>query len=946
MPILLAAQREYLRLDDLVRVEIERGQKTYQRIFDQGVQIVENKLMLLPPLFTSLKQRCQQYSNSDRNEGNFALAFPVVQRVKGKGQDQKHLFYPAFVLDISSIFQGNYRGTGWDLSQEFQILPIAPNLIEYFGLQEPEVESLIVTEGIHRFLQDAFKRPFPSIRDFILQVDLPDNRGCSVRRSPYLVRLNLKSYNTLLREDLCILEQSLNQPDLPVWYEPGHPVTEYLFGVPEPPREDFIFWAAAPGIIPDSYQAAALKHSEDNRLTTVLGGPGSGKTELSFNLIAQQIWKRAHAQIHNDVDLNNLCTFAATTNSAIDKFTGRLNTKISSPLFYLPGGKQKVIREECLPKLRSAIEHLQSIPYDVELHAQAKQIILDLESQLNQAVQQNHELQDKKQHDRELLSSLNSEIETLEQSIANVEILQNQYAHLNDFSDFPHAAYEEIQKYLEQAWKELPCEDDPWGKRATDWLGVVSDQTVFQRLAHRVFASCLHTQSFDRFRFTVPLNREQLESARLEVARLIDAFERWQAVQDQKAKNEQEIEDKREILTALEGNRRIVQERFGQYPSDDFYDRFYQEHHDLQVQLFQRSWEFLQQEALLRRDEIVTTLRIYEGALIGNEEALGEIRLNAERFFTRLSLVFPVLSSTLQSLATLLPLKPDLISLAILDEAGATPLHQALPLLARAWQAVVLGDPKQIEPIINLCPDTVQEYCKQSFLDRGLSFQDYERYAPTAKDSATAFHRAAGASGESGDLGKAIVLRNHYRSVPSIISFCSPNYPDGLNILTSDRPSALGPNLIAYPVQGVIQNRVNSQEIQAIKMIVDDLLGQGYTADEIGVLSPFFHQASALRSQLRERWRDFSYYSIGTVHDFQGGEKPVIILSPFQCDRDFLNYINRRSNLLNTAVSRAEELFILVGNLEELESSGETRRLVRHCRQYGEIRSLRGDKAT
>lgn len=97
LPILLAAQREYLRLDDLARVEIERGQKTYQRIFDQGVQVVENKLILPLALFNSLKQQCQQHSNSDRNEGDFALAFPVVRRVKGKGQDQKHLFYQSSI---------------------------------------------------------------------------------------------------------------------------------------------------------------------------------------------------------------------------------------------------------------------------------------------------------------------------------------------------------------------------------------------------------------------------------------------------------------------------------------------------------------------------------------------------------------------------------------------------------------------------------------------------------------------------------------------------------------------------------------------------------------------------------------------------------------------------------------------------------------------------------
>ena len=68
----------------------------------------------------------------------------------------------------------------------------------------------------------------------------------------------------------------------------------------------------------------------------------------------------------------------------------------------------------------------------------------------------------------------------------------------------------------------------------------------------------------------------------------------------------------------------------------------------------------------------------------------------------------------------------------------------------------------------------------------------------------------------------------------------------------------------------------------------------------------------------------------------------MILLSTRQCRKeDSLWFINRRSNLLNVAVSRARELFILVGNLEHLEQGGgHTKMLVEHIRQHGEIRSL------
>jgi hypothetical protein len=66
----------------------------------------------------------------------------------------------------------------------------------------------------------------------------------------------------------------------------------------------------------------------------------------------------------------------------------------------------------------------------------------------------------------------------------------------------------------------------------------------------------------------------------------------------------------------------------------------------------------------------------------------------------------------------------------------------------------------------------------------------------------------------------------------------------------------------------------------------------------------------------------------------------VIIFSAYKCSaEDDFWFFNRAPNLLNTAVSRTKELFILVGNLTQLEQAGgETQRLVEHIRQWGDIR--------
>ena len=152
----------------------------------------------------------------------------------------------------------------------------------------------------------------------------------------------------------------------------------------------------------------------------------------------------------------------------------------------------------------------------------------------------------------------------------------------------------------------------------------------------------------------------------------------------------------------------------------------------------------------------------------------------------------------------------------------------------------------------------------------------------------------------------------------------------------------MGINLIAYHVEGYHLEQTNPAEIDALVAVIELLLQGGYSISAMGVMSPFMIQANALRARLRAKWTDFKHDDIGTVHNYVGGQKKAILFSPYQCHGEHsFWFINRKPNLLNTAVSRAEELFILVGNVGELEKAGgEMRRMIQHIRSWGEIRSI------
>jgi AAA domain len=623
-----------------------------------------------------------------------------------------------------------------------------------------------------------------------------------------------------------------------------------------------------------------------------------------------------------------------STKAFTKKYNPENQIELNRQQFYLPGGNQSIIRRETLPKLQA-------------------------ENEIQQLIEQNRFNNSQKIIDAERLEQLDLEIQSLNNDIAatnsELQALTIERSRLGDYANFPISAYQQIKEGLSSSERELPKESDSIAKRAYNLINFTTDKLVFKRLANRTNAAVLNTLGSSH-PFQIPLDRLSLTTAQMEVQQKLDCSQQWQNI-NQKVTN---IQTKLTVLTEqLEFKQadyqqipkqilKQIQNQLDNSPQDDWYSSFYRDHHSLQLSLFQRAWAFLQQEVLRRKDSVIRALETYGSVLTGDGDALLKLETDGDAIYRDLSLIFPVISSSLQSIRNMLPiLQPNSVKLALVDEAGTTLVHQLFPLLVRSQRAVVAGDPQQIEPIVNLCDDTIKQYLKTAFLDVGMGNEDYYRYAPTAKYTATAYHRAAGASGTESDLGNGIILRNHYRCTPPIIQFCSPNYPGGLQILSNYDQTATVKHLLAYHVEGSHINHTNPEEIDAVETAIASLLQQGYDlgatdkSKTIGVMSPFSQQANALRYRLTNRWRNFSWDDIGTVHTFQGGEKAAIILSAYQCHKEHsFWFLNRKPNLLNTAVSRARELFVLVGNLRELElAGGETKRLVEHIRQHGEMRS-------
>jgi hypothetical protein len=944
---ILATGLDYLRLEDLIEAKVEAIKDREPQVWEKNISLIGNQLMIDCRLFKTLKDKVASYQKKNKPEDfQIAVAFPKIVQI----EDRLEKFRPLFTIDISSIFSENHRTKGWDLTK-LEFHPILSNLMELYGLEEEEANSLVTRQGLLAFLETTFNRKASTLQNLVELIDLP-LKPLRSSPSPYLLRFGLSFYRLNLKEDFRELIEQLDWS----WGVPKHPAYEYLFGKPPSPEKEQIFLGAFPINPPDEDQGLALKHACAHPLTSVIGPGGHGKTDTILHEIAQQLVKRALKLVTEEVDESNLMLITSTNNRAVNNVESLLAQNIDSDFFYLSGGAKNLVESQVLPKLGKAIDWLNQQTFNhLQWESTKEQLLAKLRE--FQSYQELDEIAKRQRAlDERELEQYALEIQNLQAAIEDLEneLDQSSFPSLENYEQFPTQVVERISRQFERAWQKLPpSETTPrsgseriknWVFYVWRWLKRQHDGAIISQLNRNISDDVTLTKNTP-YPLELILNRNHLDNWRTQVSQELTRAYEWDSHQKSSNQIRNQLRTLQQQLANHQRQQQQIQNRLSTYPHRDFYSRFYIDYHSLQVELFELSWQLIQQEAIRRKEQVIASLRIYVDVLNKDWNAERQFRSDGHKIYRHVSLLFPVFFSTLHSLRRLFPQQMDgCIDLLIVDEAGQISPHLPIPALVRSRRAIVLGDPFQLEPVVTLGHSDKDRYRAKAFLGRGLTDADFDRYSPTV---GTAYHRSAGASGQDGDLGNGILLRYHYRSVPVIANFCnSLCYGNRMIIKTNPNPSLLGANLIAIHVEGNHANHVNTAEIARVEALIEELLAAGYCLDSpdnqntIGVISPYRLQALALTEGLQERWTNFPKDSLGTVHAFQGGQKSAIILSTCQCQaQDSLWFINRSPNLLNVAVGRARELFILVGNLDHLSQSLYTKRLVDYIKQFGETRS-------
>lgn len=284
----------------------------------------------------------------------------------------------------------------------------------------------------------------------------------------------------------------------------------------------------------------------------------------------------------------------------------------------------------------------------------------------------------------------------------------------------------------------------------------------------------------------------------------------------------------------------------------------------------------------------------------------------------------------------------DKIDLLIVDEAGQALPHISSACFALAKQALIVGDTDQIEPVWRV-PASVDR-ANLLLFDLFSCEEEYDDFWLKSGLLASSGNLMKVAQRECRyhqfkKLQRGLYLTEHRRCYDSIINYCNVLVYEG--ILEPLRGTAKDPvpwgTLSFIPIAEESQtyggSRGNLGEAQRIAEWLtaerDKIIryakhkhpdwSRDYDDEKIlrmavGIVTPFRKQAHFIKEKLGDE--GIQGLTIGTVHSLQGDERLIVIFSSVygRSDYNLTKFYDRGPNMLNVAVSRAKDAFIVFGD--------------------------------
>lgn len=300
---------------------------------------------------------------------------------------------------------------------------------------------------------------------------------------------------------------------------------------------------------------------------------------------------------------------------------------------------------------------------------------------------------------------------------------------------------------------------------------------------------------------------------------------------------------------------------------------------------------------------------------------------------------YPVVLTTCHSIRRNLS-ERHLLDWVIIDEATQVNLHAAVLAMSKARNVVVVGDLKQLGPIID-----------QRLKDAAISppHPVYDVTEHSILSSVTELY---------GQILPRTMLREHYRCAPEIIEFCNKMFYNGeLITMKAKNSDDQWPTLMVRKTppgnhmrtlrRALTKGTYSQREIDTVEELMGGvvegvnfrgLLGGEESGSDymLGIAAPYRLQADRLGESIYST-DDLLEMNVKseTIHKFQGRGAKAMILSTV-VDESRVGHMKLRfvddPRMINVAVSRAKEKFILVTNHDEVPRSKIIKALIDYVR--------------
>lgn len=628
----------------------------------------------------------------------------------------------------------------------------------------------------------------------------------------------------------------------------------------------------------NSEQEQAIYNAMSDNLTIITGPPGTGKSQVVTNLLANIAWKGGNA------------LFSSKNNKAVDIVDRRINSIGHRPIMLRIGSSQYAYR-------------LADLISDVLSH-NADQNDKDEYNQYKKSYDEGIVSYSETKKQKDQIISLRNDVDKIEQYICTIRDKCNNWT----------------EKVSVQAVNEFA---ESFDKFLLSYNEAVKAK---QSLLVRLFWFVIGKSRINNLKSKIELLNTYLVKYDLSEVSL-DIIETDTKLIDQICK---EIRSTINILRKLIEYAKKLSELCSIESIEDI-DRRLSDQKNILADIAEKLWD---KWLIMRPLEIDSNKRVKMNQYVTAMKLVGDVDLSKhldlrkqfnqmQREMTRL---LPCWAVTSLSAKGHIPFQAGVFDIVIIDEASQCDIASVIPLLYRAKRAVIIGDPKQLSHISSISKaqdvNLLQKYC--------VGFEwSY---------SANSLYSLASSIANPDEI---IQLRDHHRSFETIIGYSNAEFYEGklrvatkydtLKYPTNTNMGIRLTDVVGQTVRPPSGGAYNEEEVVCIISELRRLVIENNYRGSVGVITPFRAQAEHIQAALeklpdiREHLVLYNEFLVDTVHKFQGDERDLMIFSPVistGTNSGAISFLKNTGNLFNVAITRARAVLVMVGDLSYCSKCG------------------------